>query len=617
MSISNFNAKHIRLLLCASVIAMILIPNANGQDVGGNGLTPHQQNELKYADALMANGLASYSQEIIAKLNLPPEIMDIRNVQSACALGDFKKAEAVVATKGTDDSEGAWNLRIALADGYYMWGKYKKAEDIYNGFFKKYPNGPKSPSLKGFYIASAYKYAQMMLMTGNKAAAIKSYESLLKANPEQNVKRQVMGELLEILVKEAENSTGKQRDAYIKQANKYIDDILWVQDLWFGRAIVAMAHIKKMQGDVDGAMGLIDEYKKQLKEIDKNLKLSAAQTGEDLTKLSPMAECRYMIGVIMEDEVKRILKTGGDKNHALELLIGKKIGVKRNGRPKRTPGAMAHFFNVFVRYPNTSWAPDAGKRFRDLKELLKREWGMETHAKITPAQMKAVEDAQFKEARVLFNQKNYKEAIEAYEQVLSLFPESETSVAAISELATCYINENEFMLADAVTRYLAENFCRKDKYYVSAGNKVVGIALKYSEINKPQQAREVYDTFFKYFKKHPRVAGELYRFATKANADKNYDKAIDYLNEIIKFHKDSTIYVDALSKLASIYGDQGDTRNEIKTLSKLIKSQDGKENPGYLLVSAKFRLARALESLGLKYVPTAVKKYTELEKMLS
>jgi tetratricopeptide (TPR) repeat protein len=324
-----------------------------------------------------------------------------------------------------------------------------------------------------------------------------------------------------------------------------------------------------------------------------------------------------MIGVIMQDEASKILKSGGDKNKARELLMGKKIGVRRNGKPRYSSGALQHFLNVFVKYPNTSWAPDAGRRFREIKAQLADEWDIHTKAKISKAQMQAVEEAQFKEARVLFNQQRFKEAIDAYEQVLSLFPESDTSIAAMGELASCYIEEKEFMFADVVTRHLAERFCRNKKYMIPAGDRVVSIAYKYSEIGDKDRMRATYNTFFKYMTKHPRAAAEIYRFGNQEFAAKNYDAAMDYYKQIIEHHKDANVYTDALSRMAMIYDAQGKYKAEIKVLKVLIAILKKQDNPGQLLVSAMFRYARSLEALGPKYTDYAIIKYKALEKLLA
>ena len=580
---------------------------AYGQELGGSGLTPEQELELEYADKLLAAGLADYSRQAIEGLDLPPEIMDIRKIKNFGALGEFDKAMAIIDKRGADDSQEAWTLKLTLADSYYMWGKYPKAQKIYDGFFAKFPKGPKE-SLKGFYMASAYKYSQMLLMMDDKQGAAKAYRAALRAKPERHISRQLKSELAEILIKLAEVAEGEAQKKLLAEIQTIVDEILWVQDLWFGRAIVMLAHMRMMQNDVDGAMSLIDDYKSNLKEIDEALKASEAETGEDMTKLSPMAQCRYMIGVIMHDEAKKLLKAeGGDRQRAYELLVGKGKG---------TSGALQHFLNVFIRYPNTSWAPDAGNRFREIEETLKQVWDKEVKAKITPDQWLAVEKAQFREARALFNQQRFKEAVVSYEQVLSLFPERETSVSALGELAACYIELEDYLLCDVVTRHLSERFCRHETLMTKAGDQVVRIAFKFSERGDEARMREAYDVFFTYFKTHPRTATELFRFAEEEFRANNLEKALGYYQQIVADHERDPLYYDALSKVAYVYSKQNKPADEIKTLQLLIAKLKAKENPGHALANATFRFANGLKAMGPKYLPLAIKKYTEIEKML-
>ncbi len=114
----------IRSLLFVSAVISILAFPAHAQSLtGGGGLTPEQERELDYADRLLSMGLADYSRMVTDRLTLPPEIMDIRKIKSYAALGEFDKAKAVIA-KRPGDSQEVWTLKLTLADGYYMWGKY-------------------------------------------------------------------------------------------------------------------------------------------------------------------------------------------------------------------------------------------------------------------------------------------------------------------------------------------------------------------------------------------------------------------------------------------------------------------------------------------------------------
>jgi hypothetical protein len=140
--------------------------------------------------------------------------------------------------------------------------------------------------------------------------------------------------------------------------------------------------------------------------------------------------------------------------------------------------------NVFIRYPNTSWAPHAGNRFRQVETLLKEEFGRTIEAGVTAEQWAEVERAQFREARTLFNQSRFAEAAENYLQVLMLFPERPTSIPALGELAAAFIEQEQFMLAEAVAGYLAERFNQNAELTVEAGNQVIRIAAKFLETNQ-------------------------------------------------------------------------------------------------------------------------------------
>jgi tetratricopeptide (TPR) repeat protein len=585
-----------------------LVPAALGQNAigGGSGLTPAQEMELEFADRLLAAGLPDYSRQVLEKINLPPEIMDIRKVQSFAAQGKFKEAEELVASR-PGDAQGAWTLKLALADGYYAWGQYDKARALYDGFFKKFPQGPEE-ALKPFYLASAYKYAQMMLLTGNPKAAAEAYRMALKSKPEKHIARQLQSELAEVLIRLAETTTGEEQKAVLAETQKVVDEILWVQDVWFGRAIVMLAHMRMITGNVDGALTLVDDYGAELSGIDKALREQSGPD-EDLTKLSPMAQCRYMVGVIMHNESQKILREGGDRQKALDLLIGKPGEAGGSG-------AIQHFLNVFVRYPNTAWAPDAGNRFRQVEEMLKQEWKKEVKAKITPEQWAAVEIAQFREARALFNQQLFAEASANYEQVLTLFPERDTSVPAMGELAASYIETGDFVLADTVVRHVAERFNKHPSMMSVAGDQVIRIAFKYGEQNEPEKQRETFGVFFEYFKNHPRTVLELFRFAEDAFSKNELDLALGYYQRIVDEHEGKPAYMDALNRVSMIYAKQGKAQEELKALNLLIKKLDAAGRKDNLVISAMYRFASTLRGLGPRYVDAAVAKYKQIEDLL-
>lgn len=578
---------------------------AQGSDIGaGSGLTPEQEKELAYADALLNAGMPDYASIVLDKIKIPPEMMAIRQIRSLTARGEFEEAQKIV-DDNAGTSQSAMTLKLTLADGYYAWGKYDQAQELYESFFKAFPDGPEE-AIKSFYMSSAYKYAQMMLLTGNRKAASEAYKMALKADPQRHVKRQLQSELAELLMVMATNATGERQEELMKQVKALADEILWVQDLWFGRAIVLLAHMRVLRGDIEGAMALVEDYTPNLRGIDKALREQSTPE-EDLTKLSPMAQCRYLIGEIMHDRAIEIIEAGGNKDQALSLLIGS------GGRD----GAVQHFLNVFIRYPNTTWAPNAGKRFREVESLLKEEFGRAIKVNTTPEQWRAVELAQFREAKTLFNQARYAEASKAYLDVLTLFPEKSTSVPALGELAACFIEEEEFILADTVARHIAERFHANEELSTDAGNQVIRIAAKFTSVNQPLRYRDTYEVFFTYFTEHPRVLLDLQRFAREAMDAEDYENAERYLTLIVKNHEGKKAYYTALSNLVKIYEVREDTDKQARALIHLIKELQKANMKSHLLISANYRLANIMRGMGDRGIEQAQQRYKYIQKILN
>ena len=113
-----------------------------------------------------------------------------------------------------------------------------------------------------------------------------------------------------------------------------------------------------------------------------------AQTGEPLTRVSPMAECRYLLAVMLQAEAERLMAEEGfnvnnaEKREAvLSLLLGAKVAGKRKG-----DGAYNHFLNVYLKYPESNWAADAGVRAEAIRAILVDTFGGNVKASVTPEQ---------------------------------------------------------------------------------------------------------------------------------------------------------------------------------------------------------------------------------------
>lgn len=583
-----------------------------------SGLPEEVRTEIEYAEGLIDLGLPTLAEEVLGRVKHPAAKPHLKRLQLEGLLvrGAFDEAKAVISRQADQNSQDTWAMKLALGDAYYAWGKYAEARGVYEAFFRQYPDGPPE-GIKDFYLNSAYRYAQMLILINNRKEAVEAYENVLKALPRddaerKHVRRQMLGEMAELMVKIAEGAEGAEREKYFKRIEETTQEILWVQDLWFGKAIVVLAHLNLLKGDIDGAMRLIDDYRDQLEQIDATLREQEKESGESLAKLSPMAQCRYLIGVIMQEEAERILREGGDRKKAAALLAGKETAPG-----KRSSGAYKHFLNVFIGYPMTQWAPEAGVRAREVEEILKTEFDAKITTQVSREQMAEVRKAQFQEARALFNQRRYDEAVNNYVAVLNLFPESDTSVGAVSELARCYMEMMRDYSAEMAIRYLAERFSKHDTHRLKAGDELIRIAEKYGELDAPAKKDAVYKLFFDYYADHPKAALTLLSFGNRKFEQEDYESAKEYYGQVIENHKGTVAYYGALNKLAQCYSKEGDHVLEIKTLNLYAEELGKKPFPGHAFISAKFRLAHAYKELGEKYIPSAFNRYSEIIKLLN
>ena len=288
-----------------------------------------------------------------------------------------------------------------------------------------------------------------------------------------------------------------ERDRYLYVADKICDEVMWVQDLWFGKAIVMKGHMMMMKGDANGAIKLVEDNMEFLREIDKSLKKS----GGDFMKLSPMAQCRYFLGIIMEEKALKLIAENAETDEILPFLVGKTLAGGR-----LSPGALHHFYTVFMRYPATSWAPDAGIRAGKVKKLLEEKYEATINITISDEQWEKVKEYQFREARLLFNQQQFENAVKNYIAVLNLFPEGETSVTALGELARCYVELKDDFFGDMVLRYIGERFNKDEALLRKAGDQVLRVANMYAERKMSGKETTVYNIFFEFFSAHPRAA---------------------------------------------------------------------------------------------------------------
>jgi outer membrane protein assembly factor BamD (BamD/ComL family) len=585
----------------------------------GSDLDPKVQAEIEYASRLIDLGLPEFSDMVLKKVNDPSarNMLEVLRMRGLLMRGKFDEAKALIAGK---TGEAAEATRLALADGFFMWGKYPQAQEIYADFFSKYPNGP-SESMNKFYMDAAYKYGQMLLYMKKDKEAIDAYKFVLKAKLQRHEMRQMQGEMAEIMLKMAEEDTspnGAVRAAMLPQVEKIAGDLLWIQDLWWGKAVVFLAHIKMIKGDTAGALKLIDDYRSQLMDMDRQLKEESEKEGVDFTKLSPMAQVRFMVAAMQLREAEKLLAEAvPDREKIGTLLVGPRAA---GGARDPDKGALSNFYDIFVNYPRTPWAPQAGRSAKRVKKILE-DLGAKLNIAISDEKWNEVAKVQFLEARSLFSQGQYTAALENYYSIINIFPESEMSVDALGEMVRCYIelaNEETPVYAPMLAGYMAERFCCNSNLAMKAGDQLMRVAELFGEKGNQAAKDALYKQFFTLYPGHAQAPGVQFRLGEQELRKENYAAALEHFKDIAARYEHLPLSMDSQNRIAFCYGKLEDVTNEVAALKAFIAGLEKHNRAGHvMMLDARNRLAYATWKQGPENYVAALKQFQEIITLLS
>jgi TolA-binding protein len=401
--------------------------------------------------------------------------------------------------------------------------------------------------------------------------AVQAYRYVILSKPEPDVMRGVQTEMAEMLFKLGQKATGDARKKYFEESRKICLEIQWGgTDVAFGKTVVIMAHMALMNGDKAGARKTINDYMPMLKSIDESLK---EDKDKNSLKYSPMAQCKFMLGTLGEEDLRALI----DQGTAVTAKEVKELAGQ----------TLSYFYTVLINYPTSAWAGDAGKRGESLVDYL-RSKGM----KINPPRgsMATVADNQLKEAKLLFQQQDYKAAAQKFEDVLNLVPEFTGHVTALGELARCYVEQKDYLYAKAITGYIADRYSRAPEGLMEeGGNALLAIALSYEGMNEKGLAAEVNRMYFGAFPQHKRAAPTIFRNGEEHFRAENYTEAARFYAKIVEQYPKERVLVDALNRLAYCYVMLGDFTNAVPLLARY--AQEVSPSPEQL--SARLRLADA------------------------
>ena len=365
------------------------------------------------------------------------EFEELAGLEQVLQLGKFDEAQAIIDKEPNQDAPETWAMKLTMADYLFARGRYDEAFETYNALFKKYGSSPPKEIVE-FYVNSYYKFAQMLKFQKKDKEAADALEKLLAvAGLPADMKRPVLFDHAQTLVKVASEAGKGGSAGYITRANKSIEALLWTQDVWFGRSVALMAHIKVIEGKVEDAQKLVEDYMPMLVQLEEALIEAGKEDGEDYLGLSPIPEVRYLMGVMYQEEADKLVaqsKEQADRKKKMELedQAGELYGL-----------ALRELVNVYIKYPSYAWAIEAMNRHEQINKALD-ELGFEVADSTTPAQKAQVAKKQFESANMFYHQNRFEEAIKQYETVLKSFPEVvPESIKALVILAQAAVDVTE------------------------------------------------------------------------------------------------------------------------------------------------------------------------------
>ncbi len=609
--------------------------------------------EIFYIRALSENlQMPDYAEFVLQRVKQKyPEAaarLKVLEIEQQLAQGKFDDVKKKIAAEPDPDSPETWAMKSSLADYLFAFGRYDEAFGIYEALYKKF--GDKPPAALGsFYRDSMYKYAQMLLRTKKEKKALEIYRLVVKLPMEPAEKRQIQFEVAELTINVAASIAdpkSPERATLLKEGKKACEDILWEQDLWFAKGVALLARIRVVSGDIAGAQKLVQSYMGTINQIHEALMAQGREVGEDYSRLSPVAQCRFLTGQMLYLEAKKILDAAGEeelsadqKAQVIELLVGGK--PQENG--KKSTGAYQEFINVYVKYPGANDAPEAMALAEDIEETLVNRRLVKSFKKnITPEQRAEVSRRQFENARISFNEQNYLEAIERYTSILNQYPrEIPDSINGLSELARSYIalidpekpETAVFELyADAVAGHLAETFCTGPGMN-AAGDELRRIADVWAaEKGNVAKRDAIYNLFFTLYPEHTMAAPMIWANADRAYKAGDLEGALANYRRLAENYQKSPYSNDSLARIADIEGERGDTQASIAAHTELARRLEatGKKT-GRLLVT-RYQIASAQRALvspedlrsddkavsgaALKNLVTAAKGFQAVQKIL-
>ncbi len=565
MMLSDLTSRRAAVALAAAVAALASVAARAQDDV---------DEEFVFASKLVEIGFADYAERMLDQMLLEnPGLKERARVVQIEILGSRRKfddAEKLLREMPADNPK-TQAARLALANHMYRHREIERARKLYQEFFAAYKTVPTDPDLRRFYMDAAYRFGQMLIRAGDREGAIAAYENILKAKPDPGVTRRVQVDLCQLLIDVAKTKQGEDQKKLLDRAWKLCEEIQWGKegiDVAFCQSIAAMANIEIVRGRPEAAIKLLRNNMDLMKGVDEILRQEKLPLGE-----SPMAYARFLLGELYEKEAEK--KSGDEQLRAYAAAI-------------------SEYANVFAKYPDSEWAPEAGARTERLADVVRKkfnreiriDWGAHMQ-KAVAAQQRLIDD--------FFLQKKYAEAAGAALKVINAFPKAAEMGPLLTPLLISWAETDRRLELDAALDHIRET--RADD--ATSGLALLALGKHFFDKGDTNACVQVYKVFADAYPKHERAPQVLFLAASMLKKKGDTAGSRDLLKRIIDNYPQDQFFLRALSTLGWDRYEMQDYEGALEAFTRFVKESPPSHNRALALFSladCQMRLNRFAEA---------------------
>lgn len=601
-----------KFALPLSLAAVLLLPSAT---LAEDAAQPSAlDEEIRYINALTTRGYVDFAPAAIeaAQKKWPGAkgVLEAVTIRAELMGGKQDEVAKKIAARPDQNSLDTWLLKLELASSYALYSKYSDADKLYAEFFKRFTKVPKAAQKA--YVDAIFQYISMLGRIDRAKDALPYYKLAMDQSPNEEMMYSFRADYLQAILHQAEvTEDAKQRETYLKDAETLAGKMVWRQDAYFGDAINGLAHVKMLRGDVKGAQELIQEYIQMLMDIHGQYKEMDPDGTKGVLRMSPLPQCRYLIGKMLYDQVKAEIAKGAGANEDTikNLLLGERDPKtkKRNGQ-----GAFNHLVNVYMNYPESQSASLAGDAVEEIQQILRDRYNANATVNVSADQRAKVRQQQYVGANVKFDAGDWDAAAEAFAQTISQYGLNAEAIPAMRKMIEAYVRGGvkggkldpmAQLNAETVTGALAEGFSGVENLYAQAGSAVSAIAAFYGEQGLKSLQDKTNSLFFRFYPKHPAAVSLQLKIAAEKAASNDADGAEKLYRQVADAATGDAqrdVRTKALSELVKLYQPSGakpDVILEGRAAQEFVAHFKGIDRPGANAATAQFFLADACRHL--------------------